>query len=95
MTKDTASASLPFIQALIDGKQIQELVHGVWQDIDGPEFTRASVDYRIKPENSTWYGIEKSGHILAMFPAWAQAERFIIISGELGHSMRVVKFLEE
>jgi hypothetical protein len=50
MNAQNAAQFLPLVQALADGKMIQE--HNVlkWVDLKNPQFTREPDCYRVKPE---------------------------------------------
>lgn len=52
MTQEQAKKYLPLIQALADGKVVQEYNHesGQWEDSENPRFVRDRSFYRIKPE---------------------------------------------
>ena len=50
MTREEAKEILPIIQAWVEGKNIQFLSDGEWQDISQADFTCYPDKYRIKPE---------------------------------------------
>ena len=50
MTREEAKRLLPIIQAWAEGKNIQFLSDGEWQDINQTDFTCYPDKYRIKPE---------------------------------------------
>ena len=50
MTREEAKELLPIIQAWTEGKNIQFLSDGEWQDINQADFTCYPDKYRIKPE---------------------------------------------
>jgi len=50
MNKDNAAQFLPLVQALAEGKVIQELSGNTWKDIEATAFNRDPAFYRIKPE---------------------------------------------
>ena len=50
MTREQAKKLLPIIQAWAEGKNIQFLSDGEWQDINQTDFTCYPDKYRIKPE---------------------------------------------
>ena len=50
MTREEAKDLLPIIQAWVEGKNIQFLSDGEWQDINQADFTCYPDKYRIKPE---------------------------------------------
>lgn len=50
MNKDNAHQYLPFVQALAEGRTIQEQFICGWCDRDDPNFTRPPEFYRVKPE---------------------------------------------
>ena len=50
MTREEAKELLPIIQAWAEGKNIQFLSDGEWQDINQTDFTCYPDKYRIKPE---------------------------------------------
>ena len=50
MTREEAKEILPIIQAWVEGKNIQFLSDGEWQDINQADFTCYPDKYRIKPE---------------------------------------------
>lgn len=50
MNKDTAKDFLPLIEALAEGKTIQERVNGEWVDQSELVTTGPTAKYRIKPE---------------------------------------------
>ena len=50
MTREEAKELLPIIQAWAEGKNIQFLSDGEWQDISQADFTCYPDKYRIKPE---------------------------------------------
>ena len=52
MNKDNAHKYLPFVQALVEGKTIQEktVTLHAWDDLIDPHFDRKPENYRIKPE---------------------------------------------
>ena len=50
MTREGAKELLPIIQAWAEGKNIQFLSDGEWDDIDQAGFTCSPDKYRIKPE---------------------------------------------
>ena len=50
MTREQAKELLPIIQAWVEGKNIQFLSDGEWQDINQADFTCYPDKYRIKPE---------------------------------------------
>jgi hypothetical protein len=56
MTKENVHQYLPLIQALAEGKIIQEYIGGdnEWIDNDTPWFQRPHECYRIKPEPREW-----------------------------------------
>lgn len=61
MNKENAHLYLPLIQALADGKTIQENNYQTcpparyeWTDLQSPNFTREPDRYRVKPELREW-----------------------------------------
>lgn len=50
MTREEAKEILPIIQAWAEGKNIQYLSNGEWNDINQSDFTCYPDKYRIKPE---------------------------------------------
>jgi len=58
MNKENAHLFLPFVQALIDGKQLQYKYNRLsWEDFEKDEeigFNDDLENYRIKPEPRTW-----------------------------------------
>lgn len=50
MTRDNAKDYLLLVQALADGKTLQELYSGSWVDLPYVEFSFEPAHYRIKPE---------------------------------------------
>ena len=50
MTREEAKEILPIIQAWAEGKNIQNLSNGEWNDINQSDFTCYPDKYRIKPE---------------------------------------------
>lgn len=50
MTKENAEDFLPLVQAMVNGKTIQHLFNGEWNDISNPGFDDYLEYYRIKPE---------------------------------------------
>jgi hypothetical protein len=54
MNAQNAKELLPLIQALADGKTIQEEAYGQWLDAECPTFYREVCNYRIKPKPRTF-----------------------------------------
>ena len=52
ITREQAKELLPIIQALVDGKEIQDKIEGVtdWEDTDEINFEYEKIKYRVKPE---------------------------------------------
>ena len=50
MNKTNAHLYLPLVQALADGKTIQQLDCGEWVNFDDYAFTQDAKSYRIKPK---------------------------------------------
>lgn len=51
MTREEAKGLLPIIQAWAEGKTIQFLSNGEWDDIDQADFACSPDKYRIKPQS--------------------------------------------
>ena len=51
MTREEAKELLPIIQAWAEGKTIQFLINGEWEDIDQSDFACGPDKYRIQPES--------------------------------------------
>jgi len=63
MNKDNAAQFLPLVQALAEGKVIQELSGNTWKDIEATAFNRDPAFYRIKPEpRRIWVNEYASGN---------------------------------
>ena len=54
MKQQNAKELLPLIQALAEGKIIQEDISGQWCDTEVPTFFREVCFYRVKPEFHTF-----------------------------------------
>jgi hypothetical protein len=57
MNKENAHLFLPLVQALADGKTIQYIENGIWNDMFGDSiaFGNHFEHYRIKPEPREFY----------------------------------------
>lgn len=74
MNKDNAKEFLPLVQALADGKVIEELTsQGTWETTDWLSFQRPHTCYRIQPERK-WYRVYMMhGVPLLCTDAWHEA----------------------
>jgi len=54
MNAQNAHEFLPLVQAIADGKIIQENFLGSWVDLENPSFSMGIEFYRIKPEPRTF-----------------------------------------
>jgi hypothetical protein len=62
MNKDNAHLYLSLVQALADGKEIQQKIIGTneWMDVIAPYFTESADKYRIKQEpRKSWYRVAR------------------------------------
>ena len=58
MNINNALSYMRLVQALVDGKQLQEWINGVWVDIYNIDFKYGSQYYRVKPEvKKQWYRV--------------------------------------
>jgi len=57
MNKENAKDFLPLVQALADGKVIQNISadRSQWWDMEKIVFSMSPEDYRVKPEPRVWY----------------------------------------
>ena len=65
MTQETTKKLLPIIQAFAEGKQIQTLIGGCWQDVGEIQCSIDASDLRIKPEPREWWGMVRDGTFLS------------------------------
>ena len=68
MTKETAKEYLPLVQALAEGKTIQQNCAGGWYDMQSPTFIEHPSEYRIKPEPRRWWLVQGIQTIAYLWP---------------------------
>lgn len=75
MNKDNARDYLPLVQALAEGKVIQEKhsVDSPWEDCANPDFSWHPGDYRIKPEPREIWVNEWDGNGFVVFATEREA----------------------
>lgn len=97
MNKNDAAQYLPLVQALADGKVIQEYRHvdlnkQAWMDCVNPEFDRyPASNYRIKPEpREVWVTFSPNGTPLSV----ASVHPCYVPSDSRGESAYVSRYRE-
>ena len=66
MNKENAAQYLPLVQALAEGKVIQQLEQEHWIDVDTPIFSAPSSFYRIRPEHfECWVNVYSEDRLAA------------------------------
>lgn len=98
MDKSNAKDFLPLVQALAEGKTIQQRTGSgcAWHDVTSVSFGGDPTNYRIKPEPAAvWVLYNKQNRLRGTFESAAEAARFAARFSEYVTDCRIVKFVEE